>query len=256
MCPVSPCVRSLKLVVAYDGGGYAGWQFQPDRPTIQGALEDAWQQITGERLRMAGSGRTDAGVHALGQVVSLESRSHLECDTLLRGLNAKLPTDIVVLNIEEAPIEFHASRDALRKAYRYQIHNGKLPDVFQRSYAWHVSHPLAERAMQQAGDLLVGRHDFASFQSAGSPRDCTVRTVFRVAVARGSGPLAERITIDVEGDGFLYNMVRAIAGTLVEVGRGNRPPSWVGDVLAACDRCQAGRTAPAHGLFLVRVDYA
>lgn len=248
-------MRCLKLTVAYDGTGYAGWQVQPDQPTVQAAVQTAWREITGETTRVTAAGRTDAGVHALGQVAAVATESRIPNDELCRGLNAKLPEDVAILSVDDAPNAFHATYDTVSKLYRYEIHNGRIRSVFDRHYAWHYPQPLDAELMHTAAQLLVGRHDFASFETAGSERADTVRTVLRLGSQRGSGLQSERITIEVEGDGFLYNMVRSIVGTLVRVGCGARPVGWVADVLAACDRTQAGQTAPAHGLFLVRVDY-
>ena len=265
--------RWLKLTVAYDGGAYAGWQVQPDKPTVQGTLEATWQRLTRESLRVTAAGRTDAGVHAFGQVVGLATATRLPNDDLHRGLNALLPNDIAVRTIEDAPENFHATYDAVGKRYRYHIHNGRAPSVFTRHFAWHYPQPLDAAAMHTAGQGLVGRHDFSSFETAGSERPDSIRTIHELTVARGhvaeflrnsdatvseklpyvSSP--ERITIDVAGDGFLYNMVRTIVGTLVEVGVGKRDIAWPAAALAAQDRRQAGQTAPPHGLFLVRVDY-
>ncbi|MEQ8846628.1 tRNA pseudouridine(38-40) synthase TruA [Botrimarina sp.] len=249
--------RWLKLTVAYDGARYAGYQFQPSEPTIQAALQDAWRTITREVPSLTASGRTDAGVHAEGQVVGVETRCELEPRRLLRGLNALLPDDVVVRAVDPAPDGFHATHDAIRKTYRYQIHTGAVPPLFDRPYVWHYrAGELDAAAMGQGGVLLVGRHDFASLESAGSERSSTVRTITELTVAERAADGGQRIDITVTGDGFLYNMVRTIAGTLVEVGRGARPPEWVADVLAARNRDAAGPTAPAMGLVLERVDYA
>lgn len=247
--------RWLKLTVAYDGGAYAGWQIQPDKPTVQGALETAWHEITRETVRLTAAGRTDAGVHALGQVAGLATESSMPTAELQRGLNAVLPADVSVLAVEDARAGFHATHDAQGKTYRYQIHNGRTPSVFDRHWTWHHPQPLDAAAMHRAGQTLVGRHDFSSFESAGSERPDSVRTINELAVTRGTGTLADRVTVEVAGDGFLYNMVRAIVGTLVEVGKGARDVSWPAEVLAARDRRQAGPTVPPHGLFLVRVNY-
>jgi tRNA pseudouridine38-40 synthase len=243
--------RWLKLTIAYDGTNYAGWQIQPTLPTVQAAIETAWHEITREQTRVMSAGRTDAGVHALGQVVSLATDSPLSTVDLHRGLNAVLPEDVAIVALEEAPENFHATYDAKRKTYRYQIHNGRTPDVFNRRFVWHYPQPLDAEKMHAAAQALVGKHDFASFESAGSERPDSIRTLFAVDVTRD----ADRITIEVTGDGFLYNMVRAIVGTLVEVGKGARDVSWPAEVLAACDRRDAGQTAPPHGLFLLCVEY-
>jgi tRNA pseudouridine38-40 synthase len=261
--------RWLKLTLAYDGGAYAGWQVQPDKPTVQGAFEATWQQLTQESIRVTAAGRTDAGVHALGQVVGLSTATRLSNDDLHRGLNALLPNDIAVVTIDDARDGFHATYDAVGKRYRYHIHNGRAPSVFDRNYAWHYPQPLDAAAMHAAAQDLVGRHDFSSFETAGSERPDSIRTIHELKVARPQcTPLApreaihlaeqdgyNRITIDVAGDGFLYNMVRTIVGTLVDVGTGKRDIGWPAEVLAARDRRQAGQTAPPHGLFLVRVNY-
>jgi tRNA pseudouridine38-40 synthase len=252
-------LRWLKLTVAYDGTAYAGWQIQPSNPTVQRTLMDAWQAITGEVVTLTASGRTDSGVHALGQVVGLATASELACERLRQGLNAKLPEDIVVTEITSAPAGFHATHDALRKMYRYQIHNSRVRPLMDRRYRWHLPQELDVGAMREAGLLLVGRHDFACFETTGSERRSTVRTLTKVDVGQGgpthNNPSGELIDIDVDGDGFLYNMVRGIVGTLYEVGRGAREPNWVAEVLAGRNRKKAGPNAPAHGLVLMRVDY-
>jgi tRNA pseudouridine38-40 synthase len=243
--------RWLKLTVAYDGTAYAGWQIQPDQPTVQGVMERAWQELTQETVRLTAAGRTDAGVHALGQVVGVSTDTRLTNDDLHRGLNALLPDDVAVLAVEPAPDGFHATHDAVAKRYRYQLHTSRTPPVFDRRYTWHYPHTLDTAAMHRGGQALVGTHDFASFESAGSERPDTVRTIHELTVEQREGDL---ITIEVAGDGFLYNMVRAIVGTLAEVGRGTRDENWPAEVVAARDRRKAGQTAPPHGLLLVSVD--
>ena len=243
--------RWLKLTVAYDGTAYAGWQMQPTEPTVQAAIETAWHEITREHLRVTAAGRTDAGVHALGQVVGLATDSQLSTADLHRGLNAVLPDDVAIVSVAEAREGFHATHDAVAKSYRYQIHNGRTPDVFHRRYVWYYPQPLDAEKMHAAAQALVGKHDFASFESAGSERPDTVRTLTNITVRREG----DRITVEITGDGFLYNMVRAIVGTLVEVGKGSRDVAWPAEVLAARDRRLAGQTAPPQGLFLIRVDY-
>jgi tRNA pseudouridine38-40 synthase len=264
--------RWLKLTVAYDGTDYAGWQIQPDKPTVQAAIETAWHEITRETVRVTAAGRTDAGVHALGQVVAIATENQLPVGDLQRGLNAMLPPDVAVVTLEEAAAGFHATYDALGKTYRYQIHSGRVPPIFDRRYVWHYPHALDAEAMHAAAQALVGKHDFSSFESAGSERPDSVRTISKISVRRGwlgssdseppvsaaernSIAPSDRVTIEVSGDGFLYNMVRAIVGTLVEAGRGTRDVAWPAEVLAARDRTRAGQTAPPQGLFLVRVIY-
>lgn len=248
-------MRTFKFTLAYDGTAYSGWQVQPGQRTLQGTLETALTKITGETIRVTGSGRTDAGVHALGQVVSFHTASSLSADVFQRALNAELPEDIAVLDATEAPPGFHAIRDAIRKRYRYVLDDGPVPDVFRRRYAWHYRQRLDAPAMHRAAQALLGTHDFRSFESAWPQRTSSVRTIFEISVARGFFGDENLVSLEVEADGFLYNMVRAIIGTLVEVGRGSRPETWPAEVVAAEDRRAAGMTAPAHGLFLLRVEY-
>ncbi|MEM8943618.1 MAG: tRNA pseudouridine(38-40) synthase TruA [Planctomycetota bacterium] len=248
-------MHTYKLTLAYDGTNFSGWQAQPKRRTVQGVLRVAWREITGEDPRMTATSRTDAGVHALGQVVGIRTTSELPPERLLGGVNAKLPEDVVLRSVEVAADEFHATHDAIGKRYRYSIHNSRLRPLLDRHLVWHIPQLLDVDAMHMAGQLLVGTQDFASFQSVGSPRDCTVRTVTDVEVGQGGAEDPDRITIDVSGDGFLYNMVRNIVGTLVDVGAGRRPPEWVSEVVAAVDRQAAGQTAPPQGLMLMEVEF-
>jgi tRNA pseudouridine38-40 synthase len=248
-------MTTFKLTLAYDGTEFAGWQRQPAARTAQGELEAAIERITQERSKCIASGRTDAGVHALGQVVSFQSETKLSGEVLCKALNAELPEDMLVFEVIETAPNFHALRDAVRKRYRYVIQDGRLPDLFDRKYVWHVYQRLDVEAMQEAAKTLVGTHDFASYETAGSPRLTTVRTVFDLTVERRPAELTDRVVIEVEANGFLYNMVRNIAGTLVAVGKGKEPPAWPAEVLAVKDRTKAGMTAPARGLFLVWVEY-
>ena len=248
-------MRTLKLALAYDGTAYAGWQVQPGQRTLQETLEAALAKITGETIRVTASGRTDAGVHALGQIVSFNTESPLSADIFQRALNAELPDDMAVLQADEAPAGFHAIRDAVRKRYRYVLHDGPVSDVFRRHQSWHYRQRLDAAAMHRAAQALLGKHDFRSFESAWPQRTSSVRTVFEISVCRGLLGDEDLIALEVEADGFLYNMVRAIVGTLVEVGRGTRPETWPAEVLAAQDRRVAGMTAPPQGLFLLRVEY-
>jgi tRNA pseudouridine38-40 synthase len=244
-------MRNLKLVLSYDGTDFNGWQIQPGSRTVQETLETALFKLTGERCRVNASGRTDAGVHAVGQVVNLYSQTRLSSEVLVRALNAHLPADVAVTSVEDTPQAFDANRDARRKLYRYVIHDGPVPSPFLRRYCCQSNHRLDVEAMRQAAAPLQGRHDFHSFETDWPNRMSSVRTITHLALNR----LGNWIWIDVEADGFLYNMVRALAGTLMNVGRGHWPTLQVEQILQAEDRRLAGPTAPARGLFLMRVEY-
>lgn len=246
---------TFKLTLAYDGTDFCGWQAQPGQRTVQSELERAWQEITSETVRATAASRTDSGVHAQGQVVGIETETSLSADQLWGGINAKLPADVVLKRIEPVPSGFHATHDARGKRYRYQIHNDRLRPLVDRGRVWHVPQPLEVEAMRRAAQALVGTHDFASFQAVGSPRESTVRTIHALDVRRHTGEEAARVDIEIRGDGFLYNMVRIIAGSLVDVGTGRRLENFLGEALAACDRTAAGMTAPPKGLVLVEVEY-
>lgn len=275
------------MTVAYDGTHYAGWQVQPSRLTIQGMLEKAIAQVCHERTRVTGSGRTDSGVHAIGQVASFSLDTwRADPAALMRALNSKLPADICVRGMVETRNDFHAIRDASGKRYRYQIQVGGARNAFEHRYHWHIPGPVDLAAMRQAAESLCGRNDFASFQAAGSDRKTTIRNVLDLAVLKspvrslshtpdserpdtalpptqsnrsaGQGGEAHdstQIAIEIEADGFLYNMVRNIVGTLVQIGLRKRPVQWATEVLQAKDRKAAGPTAPPHGLFLLWVKY-
>lgn len=242
--------HAYKLTLAYDGTPFHGWQRQPGVPTIQSELEAALVKVAQEPVEVVGSGRTDAGVHARGQVASVHLARPWLPIGLRRALNAVLPAEIRVLEVEPAPAGFDALVHAVGKHYCYQIDDGPVGNLFTRGYRWKLWSELEVPAMHAAAQHLVGTHDFAGFQSAGSPRLSTVRTLYSLQVSRGRGGDPHLVTLDVQGSGFLYQMVRGITGTLVEVGKGNRPPEWVKGVLAAKDRTVAGQNAPAHGLFL------
>jgi tRNA pseudouridine38-40 synthase len=249
-------MRTIKLTLAYDGTDFAGWQTQETGRTVQQALEEALEKITSVRPSTLASGRTDSGVHALGQVASFCTESRLPLDVLQRALNAELPRTIAVLDASEVQTGFHATYDAVKKRYRYVLHDGPVRDVISLRYAWHFGHGrLDVEAMQRAAVALVGTHDFSSYETTGAPRKTSVRTVYDLSIERCTGDRADFVNVEIEANGFLYNMVRTIVGTLVDVGRGARPESWPGEVLAACDRRRAGRTAPPQGLFLVCVQY-
>jgi tRNA pseudouridine38-40 synthase len=248
-------MRYLKLTLAYDGTNFSGWQWQPTQRTVQGELEAAMREITGEQTRVISSGRTDAGVHAIGQVVSWPTESKHSAEVLLRGLNANTPRDMVIRAVGEAPEGFHAINDSISKRYRYLLYDDPIRDVFARHYVWQLWQPLRVDAMHDAAQALLGEHDFRSYETSGSPRLSSVRKIHDIVVARRVTDHGERIVIEVEANGFLYNMVRNIVGTLVEVGKGNRPLAWPGEVLTKQDRREAGATAPPQGLYLLNVNY-
>ena len=245
-------MRNIKLTLCYDGTDFHGWQRQPRVRTVQQVLEEAIEQLTGSRPTTTASGRTDAGVHALGQAVHFLTASRHHTETFVRALNALLPRDVRIIDAAEMPQAFHATLDARSKRYRYAIDNARIASPFLLRYSWHVPLRLDESAMARSGAALLGRHDFRSFETDWPNRMSSVRTIMDLAVERQG----DAVTIEVEADGFLYNMVRSIAGTLVLVGNGKRPEGWVADVLAAQNRVEAGPTAPPQGLFLVTVRYA
>lgn len=245
--------RTWKLTLAYDGTDLAGWQIQPGRPTVQGLLENALSQLEGLPVKVSGSGRTDAGVHALAQVASCSLRNPIPPHGLLKALNRLLPAEIRVTEAREAPAGFHARHSAIAKTYEYRIYRGPVCPPFQARYAYWHPYPLDEEAMSRAARRYEGEHDFRSFASAGgNDTESMVRRVFSSALMRDGELLVYR----VRGSGFLYRMVRNMVGTLLEVGRGNLLAPDIERIAAARDRRAAGPTAPAQGLFLVGVEYA
>lgn len=244
-------MRNLRLTLSYDGTDFHGWQRQPGLRTVQGELEAALGRLTGAPPVCNASGRTDAGVHALGQVVNFRTEAAHPASVVHKALNALLPRDVRVRDVAEVSPEFHATLDAVAKRYRYVLDNGRVADPFLLRYAWHVLDRLDAGSMHRAGRVLIGRHDFRSFETRGSPRASSIRTVVDLDVTRAD----DTVVLEVEADGFLYNMARAIAGTLVLVGAGRRPESWPGTALAARSRAEAGPTAPPQGLFLLRIRY-
>lgn len=244
-------LRTLRLVLAYDGTAYHGWQVQPSQPTIQGLLTDACQRLFGAPLRVVGASRTDAGAHALGQVASLLVESGLHPLAIRSALNSSLPADIRVLAVAEAPTGFDGRRSALSKRYAYLIDNGPVPNPLLGRYAWHVAHPLDLTAMAGGLRLLRGKHDFSAFCAAAGRARTPTCTVYsgRLRARRGV------VAVVLSADSFLHHMVRNVVGSLVEVGRGSRRPEWMAELLLGRDRTRAGPTAPAHGLTLLRVTY-
>jgi tRNA pseudouridine38-40 synthase len=244
--------RNFKLTIEYDGTNYHGWQIQPNEPSIQQTIESALMQMTRQKIRLSGSGRTDAGVHALGQVASFTCDTMITPDEFHKGLNSILPDDIVIREVKEMPIRFHARYDAKYKRYRYTILNQPLPSAIQRHYAWWIRTPLDLSAMEKATAHIIGEHDFKAFEGAGSPRAHTIRHVTELDI---NGHPIGPITIDIRADGFLRYMVRNIVGTLVDVGLGKISPQQVQQIIASKDRSLAAATAPARGLFLMEVCY-
>lgn len=244
-------MRCIRMRVQYDGTLYHGWQEQPGLETVQGTLTEGLATILGERPAIEGAGRTDAGVHAMGQVAAFKTERPIEIPRLQAALNSRLPADIAVSRMAEATLDFRPSRDAVGKHYRYRIYRGPLKPVFEARYVWHWHRPLEVEPMREAARRLVGRHDFKSFEGGGSERANTVREVFRLDILDAGAELH----VEVEGNGFLYRMVRNLVGTLTEVGRGHRLPEWVAEVLEAKDRTAAGPCAPPHGLCLIQVRY-
>jgi tRNA pseudouridine38-40 synthase len=244
-------MRNLKLTVAYVGTRYSGWQIQPQRPTVQGVLEDGLRRLLGGPVGLAGAGRTDAGVHARGQVASFRTVSRIPPAGLRRGLNDLLPEDIAVMEVEEVPDGFHARADARGKEYCYRVIRDEVASPFESPYAAHVRGPLDVEAMRAAAARLVGRHDFTSFCAADTEIEDRVRTLAAATIETDGA----RLVCRVRGDGFLRHMVRTLAGTLIEAGRGRLAPDSIPAILAARDRRRAGPCAPARGLTLERVFY-
>jgi tRNA pseudouridine38-40 synthase len=243
--------RTLRLVVAYDGTAYSGWQIQPSRPTVQGLLVAAARPLLGDDLQVTGASRTDAGVHALRQTVSVRTTRVVPGEVVVRALNAALPRDVRVLTCDEANAGFDARRAAIGKRYGYLIQNAPVPAPFLLRYAWHVPAALDVASMRRGLAALRGRHDFSAFRAAAGrdhPPTCVVRALHVIH-------RRDRIALVVSADRFLHHMVRNIVGSAVEIGRGARPHGWLADVLASRDRRRAGPTAPAHGLTLIRVLY-
>lgn len=264
-------MRNIRLTIAYDGGGFSGWQVQPDRRTVQGVLEDAILDLTGKHVRLLAAGRTDAGVHALGQVANFRSDFNIPPEKWQPALQHRLPDDVVILDSSAVDEEFHATYSAKVKRYRYVIRLDSLESPFLRPYAWRMGGPLDVESMRTSAQSLLGTHDFRCFETDWPNKATSVRTIFDVQVRQlpdwpcwNSLPIqltpldgvgGDYVVFEIAGDGFLYNMVRAIVGTLVKVGQGRWPVNSLARIIAGQDRSQAGETAPSHGLYLVSVDY-
>lgn len=243
--------RKIKFVIHYDGTAYHGWQRQPEHPTIQGTLEAAMERLCGMPVEVIGSSRTDAGVHALGQAAHCNVDCPVPTENFVKALNDLLPEDIAIAEAVEAPEGFDAVSSTKNKWYRYTLFTGSIRPVLDICHCWHRPGNLDVEKMQQAAVLLIGKKDFKSFASAADRRQSSVRTLIKCEVMQN----ASFIYFDVEADGFLYNMVRNIVGTLVEVGRGRWEPEYIKDILAAKDRSAAGPIAPASGLCLMQIYY-
>lgn len=242
---------NFKLTIAYDGSRYQGWQRLKKAETVQSKLEECLSKLADETVEIVGSGRTDAGVHAQAQVANFHTAAKLTPKQIMDDCLLYLPKDIIVTAVEEVPPRFHARYNAKRKTYVYRVWNAPLPDVFQRRTTWHVPESLNVGAMRRAAQQLVGKHDFRSFTNTKGEEKSTVRTIYALEVTH-TGPVVE---LTFEADGFLYNMARILAGTLVDAGRGTIAPEAIPGILKACSRAASGPIAPPQGLFLMDVVY-
>jgi tRNA pseudouridine38-40 synthase len=245
-------LRNIKLTIAYDGSRYNGWQRQDNTDnTIQGKFEQLLSRMTGEEIEIHGSGRTDSGVHAHGQVAHFHTNSQMSREEMLAYINEYLPMDIAVLDIRDAAERFHSRLNVKRKTYCYHIWNSPIPNVFLRKYSYQVPEPLDLPSMEQGASYLLGTHDFKSFCSRKKMKKSTVRMIESIQIEKNG----DEILLTYKGNGFLYNMVRILTGTLIEVGKGLRSPEDIPSVIEAKNREMAGFTAPPQGLFLEKVDY-
>ncbi len=269
-------MRNLRLCLAYDGTDYVGWQVQPNGVSVQATVVEAIRKLTGEEVNLLVAGRTDSGVHALGQVANFQSTTNIPCDRIRRGLQNFLPADIVVVHVDDVSPVFHATYSAIRKRYRYVIDNRPVRDPFLGRYTWSLYGDLDADAMQDAAQVLLGRHDFRCFESHFPNKATSVRTIEEITIQRFPGwsvwnnpqtpgstlpdedeqqQSGEFLCMDIVADGFLYNMVRAIMGTLEKVGRGKWTADDLRTIVSNQNRSHAGQTAPPQGLYLVQVDY-
>jgi len=244
-------LKRIGMVVAYDGTNYCGWQIQPNGITIQGVLNKCLSDLLGEKIEVMGASRTDAGVHALGNVCVFDTNTRIPGEKISYALNQSLPEDIRIQLSEEVEPDFHPRYTDSEKTYEYRILNRTFPVPTERLYSYFYHYKLDEKKMREATSFLIGRHDFASFCGSGAQVKSTVRTITSAMVERDG----DIITIRISGTGFLYNMVRIIAGTLIEIGNGQYPPERMKSIVEACDRSAAGPTAPACGLTLIGIRY-
>lgn len=244
-------MRNLMIILEYDGTNYHGWQYQENAVTVQGVLRKAIMKVTGENIDLIGASRTDAGVHALYQVANFKSNTKIPAEKLPYALNSVLPDDIAVVQAKDVDNSFHARYSAKRKKYKYIILNRKFPMPTMRNYCWHIGYPLNIEEMKKAASYLIGLHDFSAFRASGSSKTSSIRMVYHLTIEKDE----DFINIEIEANGFLYNMVRIIVGTLVYVGLGKIKADEVLDILESKNRTKAGITAPPQGLYLIKIMY-
>jgi tRNA pseudouridine38-40 synthase len=244
-------MRNIKLTIEYDGKGFGGWQKQPNKLNIQGEIERAIEEITGEKIDLIGSGRTDSGVNSLGQVANFKTNSQIDIEKIPYAINSKLKKSIVITNAEEVHERFHSRYSVHSKKYRYTINNSKFGTAIYRDMEYHFPMKLDEAKMQEAAKYFEGEHDFKAFKASGTSSKSSVRTIYKADVKREG----DRVYIELTGNGFLYNMVRIISGTLLDVGIGKIRPEEIKDIIESKDRSKSGKTLPARGLCLVEVTY-
>ena len=246
-------MRNIKLTIMYDGKDFNGWQKQPNKLNIQGTIEKVISEMTGEEIELNASGRTDAGVHSFGQVANFKTNSKIPIDKFPIAINSKIKKSIVITNAEEVEERFHSRYNCKRKTYRYIIDNSEFPTPMYRYLEYHIPNKLNIGAMKKAAKYFEGEHDFKAFKSSGTSSKSTVRTIYKAEIKKTEN---NRIYIELTGNGFLYNMVRIISGTLVEVGLGKIKPEEIKTIIESKDRQKAGKTLPAHGLYLMNVNYS
>ena len=244
-------MRNIKLIIEYDGKGFNGWQKQPDRLNIQGEIEKAISEITGEKIDLIASGRTDRGVHSLGQTANFKTNSNIPIEKIPIAINSKLKKSIIIKDAEEVSEKFHSRYSVKSKTYRYTINNSKYGSAIYRNIEFHFSQKLDVEKMNEAIKYFEGEHDFKAFKASGTSSKSSVRTIYKAGVFKED----DRIFIELTGNGFLYNMVRIIAGTILEVGLGKITPQEIIDIIESKDRAKAGKTLPANGLCLMKVEY-
>ncbi len=242
---------TYRMTVSYDGKDFAGWQVQPGQRTVQGCIQEGLGRLMKHPVTIHGSGRTDTGVHATGQVFHFRAHTTIPVERMVKAVNTCLPMDIAVLDVARAEPEFHARYAVVEKTYRYRILNTPVRNPLLQHYAWHVSEKIHIARIEDSLKHLTGTHDFAGFAASGSPRSTTVRTLSRAEVWR----YGDEILMEFAADGFLYHMVRNLAGTLAEIGMGRKDPFWIDQILEGKDRSLAGKTAPPQGLYLISVKY-